>query len=83
MNDYGFFYENNGIDTATAKTIMKALLTENLAFVNTKKPIDLDYYFAHDYKQKAENNEDEEDHEADADADSFEDDEYSFSSNDE
>lgn len=83
MNDYGFFYENNGIDTATAKTIIKALLTENLAFVNTKKPIDLDYYFAHDYKQKAENNEDEEDHEVDADADAYEDDDYSFSSNNE
>lgn len=62
MNDYGMFYENNGFDLATAQTIMKALLTENLALVNTRKPIDLDYYFALDYKQKAENNEEEEEH---------------------
>lgn len=60
MNDYGMFYENNGFDHATAQTIMKALLTENLALVNTRKAIDLDYYFALDYKQKAENNEEEE-----------------------
>ena len=62
MNDYGFFYENNGFDHATAQTIMKALLTENLALVNTRKPIDLDYYFALDYKEKVENNEQEEEH---------------------
>ena len=62
MNDYGFFYENNGFDHATAQTIMKALLTENLALVNTRKPIDLDYYFALDYKEKVENNEEEEEH---------------------
>ena len=60
MNDYGMFYENNGFDHSTAQTIMKALLTENLALVNTRKAIDLDYYFALDYKQKAENNEEEE-----------------------
>ncbi|BBL22203.1 replication initiation protein [Acinetobacter radioresistens] len=65
MNDYGFFYEGNGFDLKTAQTIMKALLTENLALVNTRKPIDLDYYFALDYKQKAENNEDEVDHDND------------------
>lgn len=65
MNDYGFFYEGNGFDLKTAQTIMKALLTENLALVNTRKPIDLDYYFALDYKQKAENNEDEVDHDSD------------------
>lgn len=62
MLDYGFFYEGNGFDLKTAQTIMKALLTENLALVNTRKPIDLDYYFAKDYKEKLENNEDEEDH---------------------
>lgn len=62
MNDYGMFYENNNFDHATAQTIMKALITENLALVNTRKPIDLDYYFALDYKQKAENNEEEEEH---------------------
>lgn len=60
MNDYGMFYENNGFDHDTAQTIMKALLTENLALVNTRKAIDLDYYFALDYKQKAENNEEDE-----------------------
>lgn len=65
MNDYGFFYEGNGFDLKTAQTIMKALLTENLALVNTRKPIDLDYYFALDYKQKAENNEVEVDHDSD------------------
>lgn len=65
MNDYGFFYEGNGFDLQTAQTIMKALLTENLALVNTRKAIDLDYYFALDYKHKAENNEDEVDHDND------------------
>ncbi|EPF6482843.1 replication initiation protein [Acinetobacter baumannii] len=65
MNDYGFFYEGNGFDLKTAQTIMKALLTENLALVNTRKPIDLDYYFALDYKQRAENNEDDVDHDSD------------------
>lgn len=58
MNDYGFFYENKGFDENTAKTIMKALLTDSLALVNTRKPIDLDYYFALNYKKKAENLED-------------------------
>ena len=33
-----------------------------MALVNTRKAIDLDYYFALDYKQKAENNEEEEEY---------------------
>lgn len=63
MNDYGFFYEGNGFDIQTAQTIIKALLTENLALVNTRKPIDLDYYYALDYKTKAEDDSNDGDHE--------------------
>lgn len=69
MNDYGFFFEGNGFDLATSQTIIKALLTENLALVNTRKPIDLDYYFAVDYKEKIENNEDEDEDEDEHDDD--------------
>lgn len=56
MNDYGEHFLGT-FDDNTAKVIMKALLTENLALVNSKKPIDLDYYFALNYQQKLENNE--------------------------
>lgn len=53
MLDYGVFYGK--FDKTTAQTIMKALLTENLALVNAEKPIDLDYYFALDYEDKIRN----------------------------
>lgn len=54
MLDYGYFYEGKGFDASTAKSIMKALLTDSLALVNTYKAIDLDYYFALNYSGKAE-----------------------------
>lgn len=56
MNDYAQYFFPN-FDDSTSKTIMKALLTDKLAVVNSKKPIDLDYYFAINYQEKAANNE--------------------------
>lgn len=55
MLDYGYFYEGKGFDASTAKSIMKALLTDSLALINNYKAIDLDYYFALNYSGKAEN----------------------------